>query len=276
MHHQWEPGTVAILGLPFDGNSSFERGTAKAPAPIRAALQYEARNLCTEKGLDLAVDRRWDDAGDLDLTDEEAAFATIEEGAADLLRAGARPVFLGGDHSVTYPVMKAFAAVHPGLTILQLDAHPDLYDSLDGNRFSHACPFARIMEEGLATRLVQVGIRTATTHQREQAARFGVETIEAKDWRRDHMPAFEGPVYLSLDMDCFDPAHAPGVSHPEPGGLTARDVLGIVQNLGGTLVGADIVEYNVQRDVNGMTAVLAAKMLKEIVGRMLTGEGGAE
>jgi len=192
-----------------------------------------------------------------------------------VLKQGGRPVLLGGDHSVTYPVMKAFAAVHPGLTILQLDAHPDLYDELDGNRFSHACPFARIMEEGLAGHLVQVGIRTATTHQREQAARFGVECIEARDWRPDRLPALEGPVYLSLDMDVFDPAHAPGVTHPEPGGLTARDVLGIVQGLTGRLVGADIVELNPGKDLNGMAAVLAAKMLKEIVGRMLADRDGA-
>jgi len=264
------PGTVAILGLPFDDNSSFERGTAGAPATIRAALHSDARNLCTEGGLDLGVDSRWRDLGDLDLTDVGAAFSKIEESVAGVLATGTRPLILGGDHSVTYPVMKAFAEVHSDLSILQLDAHPDLYDELDGNRFSHACPFARIMEEGLAVRLVQVGIRTATTHQREQAARFGVETIEMRDWRLDLALSFAGPVYMSLDMDCLDPAHAPGVSPGEPGGLTPREVLAIIRGLGGKLVGADIVEYNPQRDVNGMTAALAAKLLKETIASMLT------
>jgi len=155
------------------------------------------------------------------------------------------------------------------LNILQFDAHPDLYDELDGNRFSHACPFARIMEENLAERLVQVGIRTLTGHQHEQAKRFGVEIIEMKNFEAAKEIAFDGPVYISLDMDCLDPAFAPGVSHHEPGGMSSRDVLEIIQNLKGKLVGADIVEYNPKRDFQGMTGMVAGKLLKEIIGRML-------
>ena len=111
---------------------------------------------------------------------EKDAFAAIENGVGALLEQGKRPVSLGGDHSITYPIVKAFARRYPELTIFHFDAHPDLYDEFEGNRLSHACPFARIMEAGLAKRLVQVGIRTINGHQREQAKRFGVEVVEMR------------------------------------------------------------------------------------------------
>ena len=108
-----------------------------------------------------------------------------------------------------------------------------------------------------------------TGHQREQAQRFGVEVIEMKEINKAKEISFNGPVYLSLDMDCLDPAFAPGVSHYEPGGMSTRRLLEILQNLKGDLVGADIVEYNPKRDPQGITAMVAAKLLKEIIARML-------
>ena len=125
------------------------------------------------------------------------------------------------------------------------------------------------MEEGLVQRLVQIGIRTMTGHQREQAQRFGVEVIEMHALSAVDQLAFEGPVYLSFDMDCLDPAFAPGVSHYEPGGLSTRAVLAMIQNLDADIVGADIVEYNPERDPQGITAMVAAKILKEIMGLMI-------
>ena len=142
--------------------------------------------------------------------------------------AATRPIALGGDHAITFPILRAFAKRHPRLSILHFDAHPDLYDEFEGNRFSHACPFARIMEEGLAGRLVQVGIRTANAHQREQVARFGVEMIEMRDFRDGLAPEFDAPVYVSFDLDGLDPAFAPGVSHREPGGLSTRQALDVI------------------------------------------------
>jgi arginase family enzyme len=152
-----------------------------------------------------------------------------------------------------------------------VDAHPDLYDDFDGNRYSHASPFARIMEEGLAGRLVQVGIRTMSPHQQAQADRFGVEVIAMRDYRPDLALQLRGPVYLSLDLDALDPAVAPGVSHHEPGGLSVRDVLGLLERVAAPIVGADIVEYNPLRDHADMTAVVAAKFYKEVVARLLAG-----
>jgi agmatinase len=200
------------------------------------------------------------------------AFAQIERTIGEFLEQKIRVIALGGDHSITYPIIRAYGKKYRDLNILQLDAHPDLYDELEGNRYSHACPFARIMEEQLVKRLVQVGVRTLTGHQRKQANRFGVEIIEMQEITRAETIAFTGPIYLSLDMDCLDPAFAPGVSHHEPGGMSTREVLRIIQNLKGKFVGADIVEYNPERDPQGMTGMVAGKFLKEILGRMLDRE----
>jgi len=262
-------GTIAVLGIPLDSNSSFLRGPALAPQRIREALFSESANMWIENGIDLDATEEWELVGDIDLSNDQNAFEKIENAIGVLLNRKARVISLGGDHSVTYPIIRGYSKEFPKLNILQLDAHPDLYDDLDGNRHSHACPFARIMEENLAKRLVQVGIRTMTGHQREQADRFGVEVIEMRSINEVEQLAFDGPVYLSLDLDCLDPAFAPGVSHFEPGGLSTRDVLTIIQNLEGELVGADIVEYNPERDPTGVTSMVAAKLLKEIVGRML-------
>ena len=112
---------------------------------------------------------------------------------------------------------------------------------MDNNRLSHACPFARIMEQGLVKRLVQVGIRTLNQHQLQQAQRFGVEVHEMRWFDPDTFyPEFDEPVYLSFDLDALDPAHAPGVSHYEPGGLTVREVLTIIHRIKVPTVGADI------------------------------------
>jgi agmatinase len=207
-----------LLGVPFDAQSSYLRGAGEAPAKIRGALRCDASNSWTELGVDLGVAGVYEDAGDLKLL-EENAFPAIEGGVDELIAQGKRPVLLGGDHSITYPIVKAFARHYPDLTIFHFDGHPDLYDEFEGNRLSHACPFARIMEAGLAKRLVQVGIRTINRHQREQATKFGVEVVEMRA-----LPAYEklkaaGPVYITFDMDVLDPAFAPGVSHREPGGM---------------------------------------------------------
>ncbi len=264
-----QAGTVAVIGVPTDDNSTFMRGAALAPQRIREALHAGSSNLCTESVRDLLSEPRFQDLGDLELSSGTAALEQIEGTVARLLEQGVRVLSLGGDHAITYPIVKAHAVRYGDLNILHLDAHPDLYDEFEGNRYSHACPFARIMEAGLATRLVQVGIRTMNPHQRAQAERFGVDVITIQDRQREAEIDFDGPVYLSLDMDVLDPAFAPGVAHHEPGGLSTRDVLTLVQRLRAPLVGADIVELNPKRDPVGITTMAAAKFLKEIADRML-------
>ena len=274
-----KPGTPALLGVPFDGQSSYLRGAGEAPPRIREALSCDAANQWTELGMDLGMRGLFEDGGDLKVPEDstsrdgngEGPFSEIERAIGVLIDVGKRPVSLGGDHSITYPIVKAFASRYPGLTIFHFDAHPDLYDEFEGTRLSHACPFARIMEAGLAKRLVQVGIRAATRHQREQAQRFGVEVVEMRG-----LPAYaklkaDGPVYVTFDIDVLDPGCAPGVSHREPGGMTVREAIAHLHAMEGEIVGADLVEYNPVCDFGGITAVVAAKILKEILGKMLTG-----
>ncbi|NNM78184.1 agmatinase family protein [Sphingomonas sp. ID1715] len=255
---------VRLIGLPTDVNSSFLRGPAKAPGHIRAALFSDMGNLATESGRELVQDIAVEDAGDLPLDESSADDPRIEAAVAQACRDGATPILLGGDHAVTYPVLRGIAAVHGPVNILHFDAHPDLYDELGGNRRSHASPFARVMEEGLATRLVQVGIRTLNAHQREQAARFGVEIVPMRDFAAAAVPTPAAPLYISIDLDGLDPACAPGVSHHEPGGLSVRQLLDVLARVNGPIVGGDVVELNPDRDLNGMTAAVAAKLVKEL------------
>ncbi|MBT6337871.1 MAG: agmatinase [Desulfobacula sp.] len=264
-----QTGSICVLGIGFDQNSSFQKGPALAPNRIRESYFSSSSNLWSEKGLDLGSLHLLYDLGNIDFKTDVDPFNQITNSAKAVLDQGNHMICLGGDHSITFPVIKAYAQKYDCLNILHLDAHPDLYDSLDGNIYSHACPFARIMEKKLAKRLVQAGIRTMTGHQREQAEKFGVEVKEMKDgidWL-DELE-FEGPVYLSLDLDCLDPAFAPGVSHHEPGGMTTRQVIDIIHRLKGKIIGADIVEYNPDRDFASMTSMVAAKLLKEIITRI--------
>lgn len=275
-----EPGIVAVVGLPYDGGSPFLRGAAAAPAEIRDALRSTSSNMATESGRDLGRERRFQDLGDLDLADNgDDAFREVEETVGEILDRGARVLSLGGDHSLAWPILRAYGRRFEGLHVLQLDAHPDLYDELDGSRTCNACPFVRVLEEGLVARLVQVGIRTMNPHQQRQAERFGVEVIPMALWYRARRPEEvlatirrsdpPAALYLSLDLDVIDPAGAPGVSHPEPGGASVRDVVALLQALDAPLVGADIVELNPRRDGAGLTARVAAKLLKEVAERML-------
>jgi agmatinase len=266
------PGVPTLLGVPFDAASSFRRGPAAAPAAIRAALASPAGNSWTEGLVDVAAAGTLADAGDLTLpaTSSPEARAGIEAGVARLLAGGGRPIVLGGDHSITYPVLRAMRPGHPRLSVLHVDAHPDLYEEFDGDRYSHACPFARALEDRLLDDLIQVGIRAMSAAQRAQAERYRVQVIDMDAWVAGRRPAPAHPVYLSIDLDGLDPAHAPGVSHPEPGGLTIREVLTLLHRLEVPIVGADVVELNPELDELGLTARVAAKLVKEIAGGMLS------
>lgn len=256
-----------LLGVPYDSGSSHLRGAADAPPAIREALWSPATNGWSESLVDIGVHLR--DAGDLRFSSGEDPRSAIQRGVAGVVAGGGAPLVLGGDHSITYPVLRALRAHHPRLTIVHVDAHPDLYEEYEGDRHSHASPFARILEEGLTDRLVSVGIRTMNAHQREQAERYGVDVISMMRWAAGDRFRLDTPVYLSIDLDGLDPAFAPGVSHREPGGLSTREVIAIIQEIAVPVVGADIVEFNPHRDPLGITAPLCAKLVKEVAARML-------
>ncbi|MGO4919179.1 agmatinase [Maribacter spongiicola] len=256
--------TINIQGLNWDAKSSFQQGPAKAPSLIRKALYSDSMNLCTEFGISIENDTLTD-KGDFTINE----YFDITDITRKNLESGAKLLSLGGDHSVTFPIIKAFHEHYPKLDILHIDAHADLYHDYEGDPYSHACPFARIMENGFAVKLVQVGIRTLNPHQAEQAKKYNVDVHEMRNLDLNNIPKFENPLYISLDMDGFDPAFAPGVSHHEPGGLSSRQVLDLIHSIDTEVVGADIVEYNPNRDFHDMTAYLAAKMMKELIGKMM-------
>ena len=163
------PAKIRLIGLPTDSHSSFLRGAAQAPTAIRAALASDHSNMATESGLELGADILVDDVGDLLLTEGAGDFDLIRDAASSR----DTTIFLGGDHMVSYPIVAGLASIHGPLNILHFDAHPDIYDDFEGDPLSHASPFARIMEKGLANRLIQVGIRTMNAHCRAQTERLG-------------------------------------------------------------------------------------------------------
>ncbi|HZE70751.1 MAG TPA: agmatinase [Pyrinomonadaceae bacterium] len=263
------PAKLALIGFRYDDNSSFMKGAADAPSQIRAALRSEAWNLTSESGVDLGAENTFFDAGDIEPVAGNDMPTLIEQSILTLLNDGLAPISLGGDHSITYPIIRALSQKYSDLSILHFDAHPDLYEDFQGNRNSHASPFARIMEKKLVKRLVQVGIRTVNAHQQKQIERFGVEVIQTSEWEKPKRLEFDSPVYISFDMDALDPAFAPGVSHREPGGLSTRQAIDLIQGISGKVVGADIVEFNPRMDPLHITGTVCAKLLKEIAALML-------
>lgn len=260
---------IAILGIPFDEKSCYLKGPAKGPQAIREASTGKAINPWTELRVNLEEDIVIGDLGDVDVSgDFHDVFLRIEEKVSAILEQKTIPIILGGDHSISYPAVKAFARKYQSLDILHFDAHPDLYEELYGDRYSNACPFARIMEENLAQNLIQVGVRTATGQQRDKAAKHGVKMIEMKDFKEKLKLDFSNPLYISVDMDALDPAFAPGVSHYEPGGLSTRQLIDVLHALEAEIVGLDVVEVNPDRDKSEITAAAAVKIIKEVAGKI--------
>lgn len=258
--------TVSLVGVPFDLNSSFLKGPAKAPAKIRQALRTNSSNTWNERLQDIS--ELLNDLGDvarLNAADTPKRLATFIE---QKLPADEPAIFLGGDHSITFPILCALQNKHQPVTLVHFDAHPDLYPDFEGKRSSHACPMARIMESGCVKHLIQIGIRTMNDVQQKQAERFNVTVLPMSTWDGT-LPEAEGPVYISFDVDVLDPAFAPGVSHPEPGGMSTREAIRALNSIRGKVVAADVVEVNPDRDPSGATAMCAAKIVKELVGKML-------
>ena len=263
---------LKLIGIPYDHNSSYKRGSALAPKYIRLMDKEGSANKFCELGNEIIEGVNYKDCGDLEFTQiDDAAFAytKIKESISETIGDGSKLISLGGDHSISFPVIEAFSEVYKGLNVLHLDAHADLYDNFENNPYSHASPFARLMEKECIKSLTQVGIRTSNTHQKEQAKRFGVRVIEMKDFSLDFINSLQEPLYISLDIDVLDPAFAPGISHHEPGGMTTRQLINIIQSINVPIVGADIVELNPKRDVNNITAMVAYKLFKELASKMI-------
>jgi len=267
-----ERAQLVFVGLPDDSQSSYRRGCARAPARLRAAYDGNCYNACSESGVDLT--EAVTDLGDLPPQASWAATARgFREFAEKIFRAGKIPFFAGGDHAVTVPVVEALSGLGQPVYIVQLDAHPDLYPDYAGSRDSHACTATRLLEMEHVASVTQLGIRTLNPIQAQQAERFGerLRMFHARELPGPFPPLAHIPrgarVYVTVDLDAFDPAYAPGVAHPVPGGFRPRQALDFLQLVGWELVGMDAVEVNPELDLNDRTAILAARLLHEGMGR---------
>ena len=256
-----------MLGFEWDASSSHSRGPALGPSVVRRLFSGEASS---PYSIDLVDMRKAIESFIVpDLPEEgDKARAIIEKTVADCIAAGHAPLSIGGDHSVTYPILRAVAAKHGQINILHIDAHPDLHDSFEGDRFSHACPFARAHEDGLIAKHVVAGVRCWDAHQYAQAKKYGVTILRADQGGEVPAEIFSGPLYMSIDLDGLDPAFAPGVSHPEPGGLSTLDVLNMIRRIKGPLIGADVVELNPERDFQMTTARVVVRLVKELAAKI--------
>ncbi|MEX6634629.1 agmatinase [Hyphococcus lacteus] len=259
--------SVQLIGLPWDSSSSYARGPSHGPAIIRTLLFSDASSPYSLSGINANDAITGFDFADLPKSGAEAR-AAISDRIRAVTTAGKKPLSLGGDHSVTFPILKTLSETHGPLNILHIDAHTDLYDTFEGDPYSHACPFARAIEHNCIDTLVQVGLRSISPDAKAFGEDHGVVMLESDAIDEIPYHRLTGPLYVSIDLDGIDPAFAPGVSHPEPGGLSSREVIGILKKLPTAPIGADVVELNPERDQGMITAHLAARLVKELAGYM--------
>jgi agmatinase len=271
---------VAILGAPFDGGTSYRSGARLGPREIRAQS-----SLIRPYNFFLKVapfERlRVVDAGDVDCPPIgiEQTYAAVEAAVDNVLAAGATPMVVGGDHSLSLPVLRAVARRHGKLSLVQFDAHVDTWDEYFGGKHFHGTPFRRAIEEGLVDgrRFVQVGIRGPMYAEDdfEFHREHGITVLHIERVKREGVDrtvaaireVVSGPAYVTFDIDAVDPAYAPGTGTPEVGGLTSYEAQALVRGLAGIdLVGCDVVEVAPTFDGPGhITSVLAANILFELL-----------
>ncbi|HUW80014.1 MAG TPA: agmatinase [Acidocella sp.] len=276
---------VAVLGAPFDGGTQWRPGARFGPRAIREASTLfsfgHAGAYDHEDDVTYLTDCRIVDIGDADIihTDTERSHANIELGVRKILAAGAIPVVLGGDHSINIPCIRAFASEAP-VHLVQIDAHLDFVDERHGVRHGHGNPMRRAAEQPYVTGLTQLGIRNVSSTARdgyEDARSRGSEILSVRQVRALGTEAVLARIppgvryYLSIDIDAFDPSIAPGTGTPSHGGFSYYEVLELLAGLAkrGSIVGVDLVETAPAYDPSGITAILAAQLLLNLLGRML-------
>lgn len=257
-------GSVVLLGAPYDGTTSFRPGARFGPDALRdASPGLETYSPALDRDLS---EVRYADVGNLPIPPGGAAGPVLEQvavGTRALLDAGCTPLLLGGEHTLTVGAVGALAERHPDLLVVQLDAHADLRQDYLGDRLSHACTMRRVLDHGV--NLLQVGIRSGTREEFEEmrAGRRWISPPRLEEALADYAGA---PVYLTVDLDVFDPGVFPGTGTPEPGGWCWADFAGVLNALAvRQLVGADVVELAPMLDSTGCSAVLAAKVVRELI-----------
>jgi agmatinase len=271
---------IAVAGVPFDGGTSYRPGARFGPAAVRQGSRllrpyHPALDAVPFESAQVV------DAGDVACTpfDNEAAVEQIQAGAEALLSGGGRLVAVGGDHTVALPLLRATAHRHGPLALVHFDAHLDTWDTYFGERYTHGTPFRRAWEEGLLRpdRSIHVGLRGPlySPSDLSEDSGMGYAQVTTDDVAALGPTAVaervldrvaDAPVYVSVDIDVLDPAHAPGTGTPEAGGLTSRELLALLRGLRpATVVGADVVEVSPAYDHAEITAIAAAHVLYELV-----------
>ncbi|MET0340140.1 MAG: agmatinase [Polyangiales bacterium] len=279
---------VLIVGAPFDGGTSFRPGARFGPRGVRVASAL-TRGFHPEPGLDLFDHLRCADGGDvaavpLSIDETLTRIATRHE---EIARAGAVPAMVGGDHTTTLGALRGVAKVHGPVALIHFDAHSDTYGPAWGFDVHHGTIFRNAVEEGLLrpNEVIQLGIRGPLTeaHDLAFATKNGFEIVLVDAIKRDLDAACDklarfrgaGKVYVSFDLDCIDPAYAPGTGTPVPGGLTSYEALRLTRALVGVdIVGLDVVEISPDHDATGNTALLAATLLAQMLASLAATRSG--
>ena len=257
---------VGLFGVPYDGTTSFRPGTRFGPAAIREVSQG-LETYCPQLDLDLE-DLAYADLGAVDIPfgAPEPVVNAVQRATTVVLDLGLNPLMLGGEHSISSGAVAAVANQHPDLVLVQLDAHADLREEWLGARHSHACAMRRCLEVLPSGDLLQLAIRSGTRDEFHELHSSGrrMDDVQAL---RDAMAPWTGrPIYLTVDLDWFDPAVLPGTGTPEPGGFLWGDFAAVVDVLSGhRLVAGDVVELAPQLDSSGVSSVLAAKVTRSLI-----------
>jgi len=278
-----EVGTasVAILGIPFDSGVSYRPGARFGPAAVRAGSKL-LRPYHPSLDVEPWGVHQVADAGDVAVNpfSIEEAIDQIESAAGRILEQGSRIVAVGGDHTIALPLLRATAARHGPVAVIHFDAHLDTWDTYFGAAYTHGTPFRRASEEGVLRRgsSVHIGVRGPLYGRTDLAedTDLGFSIVSTEEVAMDGITSAvdrirqrvdDHPVYVSIDIDVLDPAHAPGTGTPEPGGLTTREVQLVLRGLAGLdIVGADVVEVAPAYDHAEITALAAANIVYELLG----------
>ena len=270
---------VALIGVPFDGGTTYRPGPRFGPRHVRAQSAI-IRPWNPVLHVNPFAKHRTADFGDLAVNplSIEDTFRCIERDMAPLVKAGVRCVCVGGDHSISLPILRAVAKKHGPVSLIQFDAHNDLWDEYFGSKYSHGTPFRRAFEEGLVRdgKVLQIGLRGQVYGEDDFdfARQHKVRMVTAEEFHKRGMPAVQSHlrafrrklVYVTLDIDAVDPAYAPGTGTPQVGGLTSAQILELVRALRGlNIVGCDLVEVSPPYDTGEITSLLAANLLFELL-----------
>ncbi len=264
-----------FIGFPYDEKSSFRRGCALAPAKIRAQFFRRVISELTPYQIRLRDTARIQDAGDVvPIGTDVQTLGRLEKKVVEVVAHRSFPLVAGGDHSTTLPVVRGLSRFYSEINILVFDAHPDLYDEFRGDLLSHACVNARLLELDIVKKMTIVGVREFAEEERQVWLKNpDVNVIFAEPVRRRAIPLrFEGPTYISIDLDVLDPVYAPGVSDWSHQGLAPSRILEMLTLLEAPVVGMDVVEVNPKTDEHDITALVAAKFLNHVAAKIVSRE----